>query len=241
MGEVLMQPIGGSVSSSDVTITRELLLSGYTGLTADSNDEVVDGQLPVHEATTNAISWARSSEGKTNILVPSGGYINKTSNGYPEIVVDNELYSKSEYDARWQDGVDHADGRVNTESESYKAGYTARSLHVVKLGECRTNPLPSGQGTWSGNKAYTFDITDYIQYGITADNIVLRNAGLSWYSQTNFINFSAGGGSAVSSTLSGSNAIVYCPYAANRQYWNGSGWRQWEWYTYCDAYLIYYA
>ncbi|WP_130837179.1 BppU family phage baseplate upper protein [Lachnoclostridium sp. Marseille-P6806] len=144
-----------------------------------------------------------------------------------------------------ESGEGHYTKVVADGTAAYAAGYASKVLHVVKLGECRANPLPGGAGSWSGNKTYTFDVSEYMQHGITADNIVLRNVGMSWSSYSDYEKYSAHGSAAPSVSLSGNTLTVSCPYAASRSLWypgqSNEGWRRYEWYTCCDAYLVYYA
>lgn len=45
MGKIWMTgSAGGGITSDDVTVTRAMLPKGYTGVTKDSDDEVVEGQ-----------------------------------------------------------------------------------------------------------------------------------------------------------------------------------------------------
>lgn len=56
MGKVLMSGTSGGVASDDVTAKREDIIVGKTAITADSNDEVVEGTLPEHNADAGSMN-----------------------------------------------------------------------------------------------------------------------------------------------------------------------------------------
>ena len=47
MGEILMTGGSGGITSDDVTVVKAHILKGETALTADSNDEVIEGEMDV--------------------------------------------------------------------------------------------------------------------------------------------------------------------------------------------------
>ena len=60
MGKVLMTPAGGGVSSDDVTASKAEVLSGYTALTKDSDDEPVSGTMANHGAVSQTLNCGGS-------------------------------------------------------------------------------------------------------------------------------------------------------------------------------------
>ena len=104
MGQILFAPSGAGVTSDDVTATKAQVLSGYTALTSDSDDEAASGSM------TNNGAWTSSSSGSGKITVPAGYH---NGSGYVDC---SGAYNK---------GVTDADNRTNTNSANYKAGYNA--------------------------------------------------------------------------------------------------------------------
>ena len=72
---ILMSGGVGGVTSDDVTARREQVLQGYTALTADSNDEPVQGTIPVR-----GHKGPDSSE--FSYYPPDGGYLTRVEEGY---------------------------------------------------------------------------------------------------------------------------------------------------------------
>lgn len=67
MGDVYVVPLGGGgITSDDVTATKDKILSGYTALTADSNDEPISGTMPNRE------SWSGNVAMNERVTVPQG-------------------------------------------------------------------------------------------------------------------------------------------------------------------------
>ena len=134
MGQILFAPSGAGVTSDDVTATKAQVLSGYTALTSDSDDEAASGSM------TNNGAWTSSSSGSGKITVPAGYH---NGSGYVDC---SGAYNK---------GVTDADSRVNTNSASYNSGKQA------VLGGCRIERISMSQyGSHSGTK--TFGSNGYI-------------------------------------------------------------------------------
>lgn len=104
MGQILFAPAGAGVTSDDVTATKAQVLSGYTALTSDSDDEAASGSM------TNNGAWTSSSSGSGKITIPAGYH---NGSGYVDC---SGAYNK---------GVTDADNRTNSNSANYKAGYNA--------------------------------------------------------------------------------------------------------------------
>ena len=104
MGQVLFAPALAGCTSDDVTASAAQVLSGYTALTKDSNDDPISGTM------TNRGAWTSGSSGSGHIAIPAGYH---NGSGYVDC--------SGAYNA----GVTAADARVNTSSANYKAGYNA--------------------------------------------------------------------------------------------------------------------
>lgn len=100
MAEALLLKSGGGVMSAELTAKKSHVLEGYTAVTSDSDDDAADGTMK----NRGALNWNESNTTKT---VDAGYYSGGTLDSRPS-------YNK---------GVSDADGRVNTDSESYKKGY----------------------------------------------------------------------------------------------------------------------
>lgn len=87
MAQGIWLKAGGGVTSDDVTATINLIVQGYTTVTADSNDEVVNGTLPNMPSQTSPISW-RFDNGKAYVKIQKGAYIQEsTPSGGAEIII----------------------------------------------------------------------------------------------------------------------------------------------------------
>lgn len=104
MGQVLFAPALAGCTSDDVTASAAQVLSGYTALTKDSNDDPISGTM------TNRGAWTSSSSGSGHIAIPAGYH---NGSGYVDC--------SGAYNA----GVTAADARTNTYSANYQAGYNA--------------------------------------------------------------------------------------------------------------------
>ena len=104
MGQVLFAPALAGCTSDDVTASAAQVLSGYTALTKDSNDDPISGTM------TNRGAWTSGSSGSGHIAIPAGYH---NGSGYVDC--------SGAYNA----GVTAADARTNTSSANYKAGYNS--------------------------------------------------------------------------------------------------------------------
>lgn len=166
MGQVLFAPALAGCTSDDVTASAAQVLSGYTALTKDSNDDPISGTM------TNRGAWTSSSSGSGHIAIPAGYH---NGSGYVDC--------SGAYNA----GVTAADARTNTYSANYQAGYNSGKQAV--LGGCRIERISMYQyGSHSGTK--TFGSNGYIYVagvlmhgkqvysGITATCTVTLNGGV---------------------------------------------------------------
>lgn len=110
MGQVLFAPALAGCTSDDVTASAAQVLSGYTALTKDSNDDPISGTM------ANRGAWTSGSSGSGHIAIPAGYH---NGSGYVDC--------SGAYNA----GVTAADARVNTSSANYKAGYNAGKASIT--------------------------------------------------------------------------------------------------------------
>lgn len=99
MGEILMTGGSGGITSDDVTVVKAHILKGETALTADSNDEVIEGEMDVqsilsfngavYSSTAIMFTWQNPLKGPF-----SGVIIVGKTDGYPENVDDGTRYYK---------------------------------------------------------------------------------------------------------------------------------------------------
>lgn len=86
MGKVLMCGTSGGVTSDDITAKREDIIAGKTAITADSDDEIVEGTLPEHKSdvVTQAsgmsgnnyqMQFAKGAYRRTDLSNGSGGRV----------------------------------------------------------------------------------------------------------------------------------------------------------------------
>ena len=134
-------------------------------------------------------------------------------------------------------GEGHYDSVTADGSLAYAAGAAAKKIYFVKLGDCSTNPVPDG-GVASGECTYSFDVSAYTKYGITADNLIIRNACGHASAKDYYDNWSDSGSVTPSYSLSGTTASVRCPYYCR---WGKSGeaYRALSSYSTCELWICY--
>ena len=137
MGQVLFAPALAGCTSDDVTASAAQVLSGYTALTKDSNDDPISGTM------TNRGAWTSGSSGSGTIAIPAGYH---NGSGYVDC--------SGAYNA----GVTAADARVNTSSANYKAGYNAGYSSGVNAGKS-TNTTVTVTGAAGGHGGVNFAIS----------------------------------------------------------------------------------
>ena len=120
---------------------------------------------------------------------------------------------------------------------------SSKTLYKVLLGSCSNNPIPY-KGEGSGSVPYSFDVSAYLQYSITADNIVLSDVCGIATVKDNY-GFSDSGSVTPSYSLSGTTVSVSCPYHYSKKVWyegaENEGWRAFSIYSTCKVYLLYVA
>lgn len=129
MGQILFAPAGAGVTSDDVTATKAQVLSGYTALTSDSDDEAASGSM------TNNGAWTSSSSGSGKITIPAGYH---NGSGYVDC---SGAYNK---------GVTDADARANSSSTNYKSGYNSGYSAGRSQGQADVKANPGSYGLESG-------------------------------------------------------------------------------------------
>ena len=135
-------------------------------------------------------------------------------------------------------GEGHYDSVTADGSLAYAAGLSYKTLHKVKLGSV-SGSYPDTEGTL-GYGVGSFGVSGYIQYGITADNIVLSNVTASCSSRMDAEGNGSGSGT-IQVSLSGSTVTVKCPCARYYRVWNETLVRTWSFNTSCDVYLTYFC
>lgn len=133
---------------------------------------------------------------------------------------------------------------VNAYNAGYNAGFNAKTLHKVLIGSCTSNPIPH-RGEGSGSVSYSFDVSAYAQYGISADNIVLSDVRGIASARDDYNDWSNSGSVTPSFSLSGTTVSVSCPYYYSIKTWYDEqpnmGWRAFSIYSTCSVYLVYMA
>ena len=74
MADAILMTGGGGVTSDDVTAGRDQVLQGFKTVTADSDDEVVDGRLTSMPSQVDALSW-RFDGDNAYLKIPQGAYV----------------------------------------------------------------------------------------------------------------------------------------------------------------------
>ena len=179
MGQVLFAPALAGCTSDDVTASAAQVLSGYTALTKDSNDDPISGTM------TNRGAWTSSSSGSGHIAIPAGYH---NGSGYVDC--------SGAYNA----GVTDADARTNTSSANYQAGYNSGksgvTLSASASGRTVTATASNGKtasasvayagsngvvsvSTSGGSGNQSFNITDGWCTSINVDRTGAYNKGVS--------------------------------------------------------------
>lgn len=121
---------------------------------------------------------------------------------------------------------------------------SSKTLHKVLLGSCSNNPIPY-KGEGSGSVSYSFDVSAYLRYSITADNIVLSDVCGIAGAKDDYNGWSDSGSVTPSYSLSGTIVSVRCPYYYSIRTWYDEqpnmGWRAFSIYSTCKVYLLYMA
>ena len=121
---------------------------------------------------------------------------------------------------------------------------SSKTLHKVLLGSCSNNPIPY-KGEGSGSVSYSFDVSAYLRYSITADNIVLSDVCGIAGAKDDYNGWSDSGSVTPSYSLSDTTVSVRCPYYYSKNVWYeeqpNAGWRAFSIYSTCKVYLLYMA
>ena len=120
---------------------------------------------------------------------------------------------------------------------------SSKTLHKVLLGSCSNNPIPY-KGEGSGSVSYSFDVSAYLRYSITADNIVLSDVCGIAGAKDDYNGWSDSGSVTPSFSLSDTTVSVRCPYYSIRTWYDeqpNMGWRAFSIYSTCKVYLLYMA
>lgn len=179
MGSILFAPAAGGVSSDEVTAKLSQVLSGYTALTNDSDDEVGTGTM------TNRGAWTSSPTSSTKVTIPAGyhngsGYVD-TSGAYNAGVTAADARTNTDsanYKAGYNAGISYADSRVNTSSASYTEGKNEGSISLKKIKtiSARIGMVIEGTSDWAYSGTCTFTV-NYNSDGTVA-SVSMSGGGL---------------------------------------------------------------
>lgn len=142
MAEALLLKSGGGVMSAELTAKKSHVLEGYTAVTSDSDDDATEGTMK----NRGALNWNESNTTKT---VDAGYYSGGTLDSRPS-------YNK---------GIAEADGRVNTDSESYKKGYSNGYNAGVADGKQAVKNSPNDYGMIDASKLRVSSVVTNNQWG----------------------------------------------------------------------------
>lgn len=198
MAEALLVKSGGGTDSSDLTATLSQVLSGYTAMTNDSNDDPGTGTMPNRGAVTKSLNAGGS------YTIPQGYH---SGSGR---VIANSLASQTDGTAgagqilsgytAWVDGskvtgnmanrgtlnfnpssstsqsvsAGYYSGGTLSSANAYNAGFNAGKATVVDLGI-----ISASSQSGSNTRDSTFNLTKYSGYkNISASNIIYMP--ISW-------------------------------------------------------------
>ena len=99
MAICLINKSGGGVSSDDVTAKREHVLQGYTALTSDSDDEIVEGTIKSVDTSANNYranksvnygidNWSDATNPVFYVDFPGGNAYYNRPDGHPHVCID---------------------------------------------------------------------------------------------------------------------------------------------------------
>lgn len=177
MGDVIISiGGGGGASSDDVTATRDKVLSGYTAVTKDSNDDPAGGTMPnngAQDATLNCGQSKKIPAGYTSGGTISANSLKSQTGG--ATADDGKVLSGYTY---WKDGTKRTGTMANqgTKSTSLNcggsytipAGYhngsgkiTANSLASQTSATATAAQILSGKTAWVNGNRITGTLVDY--------------------------------------------------------------------------------
>jgi len=262
-------PIRGTQSEIDATaiVDGQLLFTTDTnniyidnGTTRTLYRSVSTVQLSSQNTTADAIAFGKDSSGNYGYYEAGSSELKSFKKGNATVAQVLSPYTFSNASASGLTGtmanrgsltfnpsssttqslpMGYYSGGTLSTVNAYNAGFSAKTLHKVKLGSV-TGSYPDAEGT-VGYGIGSFDVSSYIQYGITADNIVLSNVTASCSSSMDAEGGGSGSGT-IQVSLSGSTVTVKCPCARYYRTWyDGTLVRTWSFNTSCDVYLTYFC
>lgn len=161
----LINSIQGGTSSSEVTATRENVLVGTTTITADSNDEIVEGTMVNHGAVSQSLNCGDS------YTIPAGYH-----NGSGEITV-NSLAGQTPGTATTSDIVSGCTAWVN-------GSKITGNLAVQSILSFNAAPYSTTQITFTWKNPEKGAFSGVIIVGKTGDYPENINDGTRWYKGT---------------------------------------------------------
>ena len=90
----LINSIQGGTSSEEVTATKANVLAGTTTITADSNDEIVEGTMPNYSGTAKGTDNVYLDDSYMQVAVKYPGYYDETST----IIIDKSNFGNATAD-----------------------------------------------------------------------------------------------------------------------------------------------
>ena len=187
---------GGGITSSDVTAAKAQVLKGYTTITNDSNDEVVEGAMLDNGAMNKTMDGINTK----NVTIPSG----YTSGGTVSLTddIDNEVDAQADLISQIM---------TTLEGKTAAEGGNAN----VNMNTCTVN-ITTDYG-WN-TIFYEDVINDVITYNIKGDSTTytlnVRCDSVLYVYQNGYYNSTIDSGEILAS-LSSSGAIYKIPSNAN--------------------------
>ena len=267
-------PIRGTQSEIDATaiVDGQLLFTTDTnniyidnGTTRTLYRSVSTVQLSSQNTTADAIAFGKDSSGNYGYYEAGSSELKSFKKGNATVAQVLSPYTFSNASASGLTGtmanrgsltfnpsssttqslpMGYYSGGTLSTVNAYNAGFSAKTLHKVLLGSCSNNPIPY-EGEGRGSVPYSFDVSAYLPYGITADNIVLSDVCGIAAAKDDYGDMNRLSSVAPSFSLSGTTVSVSCPYYYARGVWYEGlpqeGWRAFSIYSTCSVYLVYMA
>ena len=131
---ILMSGGVGGVTSDDVTARRKHVLQGYTALTADSDDEVVEGTIKsvdtsannyrINKSTTFGIdNWSDSTNPVFYVDLQNGNAFYNRPDGHPHVCIDADKLGNATADKVVASSTFTSKNGVNVQGQIADRGY----------------------------------------------------------------------------------------------------------------------
>lgn len=155
---------GGGISSDDVTTTRDTVLTGYKTLMTDSNDEPVEGAIPVHSGNVKA-EQVYLDDNKVTFGAPYGySRFNNSSNDMRSYRTYGELAAAI--------GLTSNKVAINNSilgiAGTYKGLGNVTAAQVLSGYTFSSSSISNGTGTLSISSVVSFKVAQYSSYTVIA-------------------------------------------------------------------------